>query len=158
MNSSRQNWKKWIGAALALLLAADIALAVFLVRSSREAPDEMRANRGLPGEPWSRLLKADVERGQKIRASLPQVGKDCQDFYQHSFLDNSIGYSSIESDLGAIAAKAGLKTSGFSFSRKDVKDRGVTGNRDHHERRWQLSLCHRIHQWFGAFEEFLFAE
>jgi hypothetical protein len=125
MNSSRQNWKKWIGAALALLLAADIALAVFLVRSSREAPDEMRAQRDrLTVE--SRLLKADVERGQKIRASLPQVGKDCQDFYQRSFLDATSGYSSIETDLGSIAAKAGLKTSGFSFKEEEIKDRGVT--------------------------------
>src|SRR5580704_13659124 len=100
MNSSRQNWKRWVGAALALLLAADIALAVFLVRSSREAPDEMRAQRDrLAVE--SRLLKADVERGQKIRASLPQVGKDCQNFYQQSFLDATSGYSSIETDLGS---------------------------------------------------------
>lgn len=125
MNSSRQNWKTWIGAALALLLAADIALAVFLVRSSREAPDEMRAQRDrLAVE--SRLLKADVERGQKIRASLPQVGKDCQDFYQRSFLDVTTGYSSIETDLGSIASKAGLKTSGFSFKEEEIKDRGVT--------------------------------
>ena len=120
-----QTWKKWTGAALALLLAADIGLGVFLWETSREAPGEMRAERDRLVD-QERLLKADVERGNKIRASLPQVGRDCQKFYQQSFLDNAIGYSSIESDLGAIAAKAGLKTSGFSFSREDIKDRGVT--------------------------------
>ena len=125
MNNSWQSWKKWTGAALVLLLAADIGLGVFLWSTSREAPDEMRANRDVLVN-QERLLKADVDRGNKIRASLPQVGKDCQDFYQRSFLDSAIGYSSIESDLGGIASKAGLKTSGFSFSRKDVKDRGVT--------------------------------
>jgi len=125
MNSSWTTWKTWTGAALALLLAADIGLGVFLWRTSREAPGEMRAQRDLLVD-QERLLKADVERGNKIRASLPQVGKDCEQFYRRSFLDNATGYSSVESDLGAIAAKAGLKTSGFSFGRKDIQDRGVT--------------------------------
>lgn len=125
MNSSWQTWKKWTCAALALLLAADVALGVFLVRSSREAPDEMRAQRDRLAV-QSRLLKADVERGDKIRASLPQVGRDCQNFYQRSFLDATSGYSSIETDLGSIADKAGLKTSGFSFKQEEIKDRGVT--------------------------------
>jgi len=118
-------WKKMVVSALALLLAADAALCVVVWRVSREAPDEMRAQITLLSD-QERLLKADVERGEKIRASLPQVGKDCQDFYQRSFLDSSTGYSSIETDLGAIAAKSGLKTSGFAFDEKPVKDRGVT--------------------------------
>jgi Tfp pilus assembly protein PilO len=125
IDSSWQTWKKWTGAALALLLVADIALAFLLWRSSSIGPVEMRAQRDDLAL-QARLLKADVERGEKIRASLPQVGKDCEDFYQRSFLSASTGYSSVETDLGAIAAKAGLKTSGFAFTQHDVKDRGVT--------------------------------
>jgi Tfp pilus assembly protein PilO len=125
MTGSWSAWKKLVVSALSLLLAVDAALCVFLWRTSREAPDEMRAQITLLGD-RERLLKADVERGEKIRASLPQVGKDCQDFYQRSFLNSSTGYSSIEMDLGAIAAKSGLKTSGFAFDQKPVKDRGVT--------------------------------
>ena len=74
----------------------------------------------------SNLLKAEVDRDQKIREALPQVGKDCDAFYRQSFLDASIGYSSITEDLVGIANKAGLKDSGLSFKAKDVKDRGVT--------------------------------
>ena len=125
MNLSFKTWKKWVGAALALLLAADIALGVYLFRSSREAPGEMRAQRDVLADQAS-LLKADIARGEKIRASLPQVGRDYQQFYQHSFLAANTGYSSIETDLGAIAAKSGLKTGGFSFKEDEIKDRGVT--------------------------------
>jgi Tfp pilus assembly protein PilO len=125
MNRTWRSWKTWTVVALTLLLAADVALCVFLWQTSREAPDEMRAQRDRLAL-QERLLKADIERGDKIRASLPQVGKDCQEFYQQSFLDASTGYSSVEKDLGAIAAKSGLKTSGFAFKEEPVKNRGVT--------------------------------
>jgi hypothetical protein len=77
MKSSWRSWKTWTVAALALLLAADVALCVFLLQASREAPDEIRAQRDRLAL-QERLLKSDIERGEKIRASLPQVGKDCQ--------------------------------------------------------------------------------
>jgi hypothetical protein len=74
----------------------------------------------------AKKLRADVDRGEKIRASLPQAGKDCDVFYQQSFLDSSTGYSRIEADLGEIAAKSGVRISGITFKQKEVKDRGVT--------------------------------
>lgn len=120
-----QSWKKWTGAGLAVLLAADVALGVFLYRSSLQGPDEMRAQRQRLSI-QAKLLKADILRGEKIRASLPQVRKDSDAFYRGSFLDPVTGYSDIETDLDSIAAKAGVKTTGFTFKQKDVKDRGVT--------------------------------
>jgi len=54
------------------------------------------------------------------------VGSECDTFYRESFLDASTGYSRIETDLGAIAAEAGVRTSGFGFKETPVKDRGVT--------------------------------
>ena len=120
-----KTWKKWVGAAVALLLLADLGLAVLLVQLSRQSPDGMRLERDRLAR-QEQLLKADVARGQKIQVSLPQVGKDCDDFYRQSFLDATTGYSAVETDLGGIAAKAGLKTSGLTFKATPVKDRGVT--------------------------------
>jgi hypothetical protein len=118
-------WKKWIGVGLGLLLAADAALVIFLWRSAHEGPEAMRVQRdSLAAE--AKLLQADVKRAEAIRASLPQVGKDCDKFYEQSFLNGATGYSDIDMDLASIAAKAGVKTSGFSFRQQEVKGRGVT--------------------------------
>lgn len=125
MKSMRHAWQIWTLVALAVLLTADVALGIFLWQTSRMGPAELRAESSrLATE--SRLLKADIARGEKIRTSLPQVGKDCDAFYHDSFLDPVTGYSDIETDLDSIAAKAGVKTAGFGFKQKEVKDRGVT--------------------------------
>ncbi|HVB55803.1 MAG TPA: GspMb/PilO family protein [Candidatus Acidoferrales bacterium] len=117
-------WKMWTSIALALLLAADVGLGVFLWQTARQAPAQMRSQRALLAT-QAKLLKADVVRGEKIRGSLPLVKNDCDSFYRQSFLDATTGYSGIESDLDSIAAKAGVKTSGFKFDQKEVKGRGV---------------------------------
>jgi hypothetical protein len=124
-NGTWHGWKKWTGIALGVLLAADLGLAYLLWNTSREVPATMRLQRNRL-EAQAKLLSADVERGEKIRASLPQAGKDCDAFYQGTLLDASSGYSRIESDLAVIASKAGVRTSGLSFKQKEVKDRGVT--------------------------------
>jgi len=122
---SWQTGKRWTAIVLALLGLADLALAIFFVRTARERPEELRAQRDrLSVE--AKLLRADVSRGEKIRVSLPQVGKDCDAFYRASFLDTATGYSQIEADLSAIAAKSGVKTTGFAFKRKDIPERGVS--------------------------------
>jgi len=120
-----QTWKKGAAIALALLVAADLALAIFLVQISHQGPEAVRAQRDRLAI-QAKLLRADIGRGDKIRASLPQVGKDCDAFYHGSFLDASTGYSQIEADLSGIASKAGVKTSGFAFKQKDIKERGVS--------------------------------
>jgi hypothetical protein len=125
MSGKWHSWKKWTGIALAVLLLADGALAGYLWQLSRQGPEELRAQRDLLAT-QAKLLKADVTRGQKIRASLPQVKTSCDAFYGRSFLDRITGYSDIETDLDSIAAKSGVKTSGFSFKQTDVKGRGVT--------------------------------
>jgi hypothetical protein len=125
MFSKWPTWKKLAGIGLGLLLAADLASGVFLWQASREGSETMRAERDLLAV-QAKLLKADVKRGEQIRASLPQLGKDCDNFYRESILDGARGYSAIESDLSAIAMKAGVKTSGFAFKQLPVKGRGVT--------------------------------
>jgi Tfp pilus assembly protein PilO len=125
LKTTWQAWKIVLGAALTLVLALDLALAGYLWHMSSEQPAELKAERDKL-ELQAKKLRADVDRGEKIRASLPQAGKDCDNFYQQSFLDSSTGYSRIEADLDEIAQKSGVKISGFTFKQKEVKDRGVT--------------------------------
>jgi Tfp pilus assembly protein PilO len=120
-----QTWKFLVAGGLVLLLAVDLGLAIFLWQSGQRDPETLRSERDRLAI-QAKLLKADVQRGQQIRAALPQTGKDCDAFYKQTFLDASSGYSHIESDLDAIAAQAGVKTSGYSFKQTPVKDRGVT--------------------------------
>jgi hypothetical protein len=125
MNLNWQAWKKWAAGAVALILILDIALVGYLWNASRLDSGDLTAQRQrLATE--AKLLQADVARGEAIRASLPQVGKDSDTFYRESFLDASSGYSDIDTDLGAIASKAGVKTSGFTFKQKPIPGRGVT--------------------------------
>src|SRR5580704_19768364 len=124
-NRSSSPWKKYVTAALSLLFAVDIALAVFIWQGGREAPESKRLQRDRL-QLQAKLLKADVERGEKIKASLPQVGKDCDGFYHDSFLPAATGYSAIVADLSDITHKAGLKTTGVAFQQKEMKDHGVT--------------------------------
>jgi len=120
-----QSWKIWAGAALGILLALDLALAGYLWHASSQQPQQLRAERDRLAL-QAKKLHADVERGEKIRASLPAAGKECDAFYQQSFLESATGYSRIESDLDDIAAKSGVKIAGFTYKQKEVKDRGVT--------------------------------
>lgn len=125
-NSSWHTTKLLTSIALAILLLVDIGLGVFLWKSSREQPEDLRAQLNqLVAQ--SKLRNADVVRGTAIRTSLPQVSRDCSKFYQATFLDKTTAYSAVVTDLGNIAEKAGLRPSDTSFKENDVKeDRSLT--------------------------------
>lgn len=124
MNAAWKTWKIWIIAGLVALFVADLTVGYMLWQSSRQGVESMRAQRDrLALE--SKLLKADVERGQKIRESLSGVGKEYDAFYHTTFLGSTDGYSAIDEDLGSIANKANLRSSGIAFHEKEVKGRGV---------------------------------
>jgi hypothetical protein len=123
--SLNAGWKMWIVAGLSLLVLADGGLAVFLWQSGEQGELAMRAERDHLAL-TAKLLNADVRRSEKIRASIPQVGRDCTDFYEKTFPSAAVGYSSIESDLYSIAQHAGLPISGVSYKPKSLPDRGVT--------------------------------
>ena len=123
--ASFRSWKVWTSTVLGALLAADLGIALFQWFGARQDPYALRAERDRLAL-QARLLRADIERATKIRASLSQAGQDCERFYQSSFLDSATGYSRIEADLGGIASQAGVRTSGLVFKREDVKERGVT--------------------------------
>lgn len=126
--SANRTWtitKRLTTVALGVLLAADAGLAVFLWRTSRQSPAEIRGEIDRLAL-QDRLRRAEVDRDEKIRASLPHVGQDCDRFYEDTFLDRDTGYSALESDLSSIAQKAGLRLSGITYKPADVKNRGVT--------------------------------
>jgi len=100
-NQSLSPWKKYVTAVLSLLFAVDVALAFFVWQGGREGPETKRRQRDHLAL-QAKLLKADVERGEKIKASLPQVGKDCDGFYKADFLPASAGYSAILGELTEI--------------------------------------------------------
>jgi len=117
-------WKIWVGAVMAVFVVADIALLIVLWQTNREAPNEMRAHRDQLAAKAAKL-DADVARAERIRASLPQVDRQSADFYQKSFLNPKTAYSTVDADLASIAAKAGVRTSGFSDTRTEIPGRKV---------------------------------
>ena len=118
-------WKKTIAVVLALLFAADLALIYQLWQSSREGATALSAQRDRL-KTQSALLKGDVTRGERIRQDLSGEGREYDTFYHTTFLPADSGYSTIEDDLGSIASKANLRSSGISFKQKDLKGRDVT--------------------------------
>ncbi len=118
-------WKKGIAAVLLLLVAVDVALVVVLWQIGQNGAQAMRT-RTIHLTQQAKLLRADVARGERIRAALPEAGKQCNAFYDNAFFDSTTGYSRIEADLDSISKDAGVQTSGLQFQQRAVKGRGVT--------------------------------
>jgi hypothetical protein len=125
MNMTWTVWKKTIAVALSLLFAADLALVYQLWQSSREGASSLSAQRDRLKK-QAALLKGDVTRGERIRQDLSGEGREYDTFYHNAFLPADSGYSTIEDDLGGIAAKANLRSSGITFKQKELKGRDVT--------------------------------
>jgi len=73
MNQPWRTWKILVGVALSVLLLADAALIFVIWQSSREGAESTRAQRDRLAL-QANLLRADVDRGEKIRTSLPRIG------------------------------------------------------------------------------------
>lgn len=125
MNNTWHSWKAFIGAALGVLLILDVAVGGFLYWQAQQAPAHALTQVNAL-KIQAKKLQADVQRGEKIRASLGQAGQSCDHFYDTAFLDSNTGYSAIEADLSSMAAKAGLQAHSVSFKPKDLEGRGVT--------------------------------
>jgi Tfp pilus assembly protein PilO len=110
--------KRAIILGLVLLVAADIALAAYswsFAASPRPQQDLITLTRNRD------LLRADIARAQDIRKKMPAIQKDCDQFEQ-SLYPAATGYSSVSSELGAIARKSGLQIETI-FREQDVKNR-----------------------------------
>jgi Tfp pilus assembly protein PilO len=112
--------KRLILGALGLLVAADAALIGYSLHNASVsgAPQETLAAASLE----LKLLKADVERGQKIRKEMPAIQEEC-DRFEKAMPPVTTGYSTVVAELGEIARKAGVQIAGVAFHESQVQDR-----------------------------------
>ncbi|MHB8525736.1 MAG: hypothetical protein ACYC92_05985 [Candidatus Acidiferrales bacterium] len=123
-NSSRK-WKLAVKIALACVLALDGALILVNARAATVAPQSQALERNRLAQK-EKLLAADVAKGHAIEQHLPNVGEECDTFYQRNLLQASSGYSTVISDIGQMAKSAGVQISGVGFHETAVKDRGLS--------------------------------
>lgn len=125
--SGRSNSRKWklaVKIALGCMLAVDGALVVVNWRAASEAPQSQAAER-VQLAARAKLLAADVQKGHQIEARLPNVSRQCDDFYQKDLLPASSGDTAVLSDIGKIARDANVQTGGIRLDDKDMKERGL---------------------------------
>jgi hypothetical protein len=71
------------------------------------------------------LLAADVARAEQIRKNMPSTDHECDTFFTQNLRPAGSGYSSLVSDLGAVAREAGLSTENITFRQHTADRRGV---------------------------------
>lgn len=115
--------KQIILAVVGLLILADVVLAVYTYRlsSSPRAPLQVLARENLQLE----LQRADIKRAKNIRERIPVIRRGFDQF-EASLIPSSRGYSSLASEIGSIAAKAGVKVDDVHFRQKEVPTRGLS--------------------------------
>jgi type IV pilus assembly protein PilO len=115
--------KRLIIAAVALLVAADVALAVYSWNTSA-SPRRIEDLNARALE--LKILQGDVDRAKAIKASMPAIQADC-DKFERMLFSASTGYSSITADLDSMAQKAGAQVQDISFRQNENAARGLTG-------------------------------
>ena len=125
MNRHSKQWKKWVRAALLVVLAAD-ALLLYANWSSTDASSKAAAAQLAPLRLQEQLLGADVKRVAAIRARLSDVQRNASKFYGDEFLMAGAGYSTIVRDLSKISKASGLRATNVTFKERSLESRGVT--------------------------------
>jgi len=117
-----QRKKTAIVAGLALLIAADAAMAIYSlsVASSRRS----RQLELIGQTTQLKVLEADVERARNIKKDTPAAKQDCDEF-EKSLPPAATGYSFVSSELAEIGRKAGLQISSLAFHQKDLEGQGI---------------------------------
>jgi Tfp pilus assembly protein PilO len=116
--------RRWLLWALAGVLVIDVGLLYFNYRSTGAGPRAMR-ERAESLRLQHRLLGTDVKRVAAIRDRLPEVQKQCDQFFAEELLTSREGYSTVAADLSKIAEKAGLRATSVNFKQRDLEKRGV---------------------------------
>ena len=115
--------KRSIIAALALLIAADVALAAYTWQASSTPRSEKQDLADQTKQ--LKVLQADVEHAKDIQNKMPAIQADC-DRFEHTLFSASTGYSSATADLDGIAKKSGAQVQDLSFKQQEVPARGLT--------------------------------
>jgi Tfp pilus assembly protein PilN len=114
--------KRIILGALVVLVAADLALAVY----SRELSSIPQTSpQALTQQALQlKLMRADIDRAQKIKDRIPDTLKEF-DKFEKSFLPASSGSSALLTELGEIARKSGVRLGDISFKPTPIPERNV---------------------------------
>lgn len=116
----RKTIVRWI---LGIILALDVALLGVNWEAMR-SPHAPRNQLALLRQQAS-LMELDVRRVDAIRAHLPNVERQCADFFTSELRPATTGYSAVVGDLGALARQAGLRTNSVTFRESTPDARGV---------------------------------
>ncbi|HET9402080.1 MAG TPA: GspMb/PilO family protein [Candidatus Acidoferrales bacterium] len=71
------------------------------------------------------LMNLDLKNAQSIRRDLPEVQKQCDEFFEKELHPMDGGYSLIVSDLSTIARDSGLQISAARFNQHGAESHGV---------------------------------
>jgi Tfp pilus assembly protein PilO len=115
--------KQLIVGGVILLVLADVVLGGYSweLSSAPQNPQQQFAHQASQ----LKMLQADIERAQKIRNDIPNIQKDC-DAFEKSLFPASSGYSSVTSELGNIAKKAGIQLEDMTFKQVEIDSRKMT--------------------------------
>jgi len=115
--------KRFITAAVLVLVAADVALAFYSLNMS-STPRRIEDLNAQALE--LKISQSDVDRAKAIKASMPAIQADC-DKFERMLFPASTGYSSVTADLDSMAQKAGALVQDISFHQSENAQRGLTG-------------------------------
>jgi Tfp pilus assembly protein PilO len=109
--------------SLILLLLADVALAVYSwkLAAALRTPQQEYARQMKQLD----LFRADIKRAQEIKQNVPAIVKEW-DRFEQSFPPAGVGYSTVSSELGKVARKAGVHIESVGFKPKEISNRGLT--------------------------------
>jgi len=115
--------RRMILAGLIVLLAGDVALAVYswhMANSLRRPLAQLQSD-----ERKLKLLQIDVDNADRIRHDLPTTVADCDQF-EASLLPANAGNSAITSELDDLSKKAGVQVQSLQFRHKELPARNLT--------------------------------
>jgi type IV pilus assembly protein PilO len=118
-----QGKRRLIIGGLAVLLLADALLLYFNSRLSSPASDRQQVLASQSRQ--LALVKADVERATKIRATIPDILKKFDQF-ESTLLPASKGYSVILQELDDYARETHVMAEETTYHQKDVVGRNLT--------------------------------
>jgi type IV pilus assembly protein PilO len=115
--------KRTIIGAVALLIAADVALAAYNWHLSN-APNTPVQQIELEKRKL-KIFRADVEAAEKSAADFPKTVKDC-DKFEANLPQAASASSTISAELGDISKKAGVQLTDIKFGDKQIEGRDIT--------------------------------
>ena len=125
VNLLTKHWKRAVQIALLVVVALDAGLLLFRWHLETSASQQQLRTTADTLRLETAKLKANLNEAIATRKRLPEIARDCDSFFSDDLLDVKSGYASLVGDLGEIASKAGLQSSGVHFQQEEVKDRGV---------------------------------